>query len=329
MFWKYVLAAGILLAAELLYFRVAERLGIVDRPNARSSHTKTVLRGGGVIFTVGAWVWAALFGAGCPWWFLSGLTLIAGISFADDIRPLPDSLRLGVQFAAVLLLLRQLGLLEWQLWWLAAAGCVVSVGIINVYNFMDGVNGMTGGYSLAVLLPLLYLDGRLGFAPVSLPAVAALSAAVFCLFNFRPRNRARCFAGDVGSVGMAYIMVYLLGSLIVRTGDVSWLMLLSVYGVDAVLTIGHRILLHENLGTAHRKHAYQLLANELGWSHVAVSLLYAGVQLAVSAGLVLLPDGRYLYSAAVLVLLCAAYLLFMRRYYPLHAAYLTALKKQG
>ena len=115
----------------------------------------------------------------------------------------------------------------------------------------------------------------------------------------------------------------------VETGDVSWLMLLSVYGVDAVLTIGHRILLGERLGTAHRKHAYQLLANELGWSHVRVSLLYAGVQLVVSAGLVLLPVDRYLYSAAVLALLCAAYLLFMRRYYPLHEAYLASLKKNG
>lgn len=323
--WKYILVPVILLAAELLYFRVAERFRIVDRPNPWSSHTKEALRGGGVIFVVAVWVWAALFGPGYPW-FLAGLTLIAGISFADDIHSLPNSVRLAVQFAAMLLMFRQLGILSRDLWWALAVAWVACVGILNAYNFMDGINGITGAYSLAVLLPLLYLDrGGAVFVDASLLRVMLLAVLIFCWFNFRPKNRARCFAGDVGSVGIAFVLVFALGSLILRTRDFSYVMFLAVYGVDVVLTIVHRILLHEPLGEAHRKHAYQLLANELGWSHRAVSLLYMGLQLAISAGLVLLPLDHGLYAAAVLVLLCGAYVAFMRKYYPLHAAYLASL----
>ena len=127
---------------------------------------------------------------------------------------------------------------------------------------------------------------------------------------------------------MAFILVFAIGLLVVKTGDFSYIMLLAVYGVDAVLTIMHRILLHENLGQAHRKHAYQLMANELKMPHVLVSSIYAVLQLVISAGLVYLPMNHYLYSIIVLILLSAGYLVFMKKYYPLHEAYLRSLEQK-
>lgn len=158
-----------------------------------------------------------------------------------------------------------------------------------------------------------------------------LAVLVFSFFNFRPRGKAKCFAGDVGSVGMAFIVLFEIGLLIAKTGDVTWLIFLLVYGVDGCLTICHRIMLHENLGEAHRKHAYQLMANELKMSHPAVSLIYMAMQLAVSLGFIfLVPDNvlaHWLYLVGTLVVLCIAYVLFMKKYYYLHEEYLASLKK--
>ena len=81
----YILIFLLLLAAELIYFRIADKYNIIDKPNERSSHLTIVLRGGGIIFLIGAWMWSAFFGFSYPW-FLAGLTLVAGVSFVDDIR---------------------------------------------------------------------------------------------------------------------------------------------------------------------------------------------------------------------------------------------------
>ena len=161
--------------------------------------------------------------------------------------------------------------------------------------------------------------------------VAIIGVLVFCLFNFRPKGKAKCFAGDVGSIGIAFIMLFAVGKLIVQTGDVTYLLLLLVYGVDGCLTICHRIMLHENLGEAHRKHAYQLMANELKTGHVKVSLLYMCLQLAVSLGFIyLVPDtvvAHWIYFFGALVALSVAYVLFKMKYYHLHEEYLASLKK--
>ena len=349
----YLIIAALLVAAELLYFRIADRFNIIDKPNARSSHSSIVLRGGGIIFLIGVWVWSAFFGFRYPL-MLAAVTLAAGISFVDDVRSLPDSVRLVAQFLAMGLLILQLYLCGRDQGFLADSNLlitivfvvlalVVCVGATNIYNFMDGINGITGGYSFAVLVPLMLVNLRLRresgaeFIDHSLLNVVALALLVFCFFNFRPRGKARCFAGDVGSVGIAFILLFALGMLIVRTQDVSWLALLLVYGVDGCLTIVHRILLHENLGQAHRKHAYQLMANELGMSHPLVSGIYMLLQLAVSLGFIYLCPllaehsqlalvaWHWIYLLAALVLLSLAYLLFMKKYYHLHAEYLASL----
>ena len=328
----YLIIAAILLAAELLYFRVADHFNIIDKPNQRSSHTRIVLRGGGIIFTVGLWVWSAFYGFQYPW-LLAAVTLAAGISFIDDIHSLPDSVRLVVQFLAMGLMLYQLTIGHGDLlpaWWAWAlfivAGLIVCVGATNIYNFMDGINGITAAYSLAVLVPLALVNQ----ADQSLIIVTILSVLVFSIFNFRPKNKAKCFAGDVGSIGIAFILLFLIGQLIMKEADITWLTFLIVYGVDGCCTILHRIMLHENLGEAHRKHAYQLMANELGMSHVTVSLIYMGLQLAISLIMIyLVPNtvlAHWIYLVAVGIVLVAAYVLFMKKYYHLHEEYLASLK---
>ena len=325
----FVFILSILVLAEELYFRIADRFNIIDKPNERSSHKSIVLRGGGIIYVLGMWIYAAFFGME-QWPFLVGLTMIAGISFVDDIRSLPDSVRLVIQFAAMALMFYGWGILHWESWWIVLLGLILCVGITNAYNFMDGINGINGGYTLAVLLPLAWLNSRIGFVDQRLIIVALLADLVFCFFNFRPKGKAKCFAGDVGSVGAAFIVVFVLGLLILRTGDFTYIIFLALYGVDAVLTICHRIMLHENLGEAHRKHAYQLMANELGMEHTVVSSIYMLLQLAISAGLILIPSTpgwHWGYFFAVCIVLAVAYVVFMKKYYHLHEEYLRGLGK--
>lgn len=315
----YLIILLVLIGLELFYFRVADRFNIVDKPNLRSSHKSIVLRGGGIIFLFGAWLFWAFFGFQYSW-FILGLTLVGLISFTDDIHSLPDSVRLVVQFAAMGLMFYQFGILNPGDWWIIAVALIVCVGIINAYNFMDGINGITGGYSIAVLLPLIYLNTREQFIDMAYLYVVGLSLLVFCFFNFR--KNARCFAGDVGSISMAFIMLFALGLLILKTRDFSYIIFLAVYGADAIMTICHRIQLHENLGKPHRKHAYQLMANELRIPHVAVSGLYMAMQLIVSAGMIFLPINHYVYLGIAIVVLATAYVLFMKKNYHLHDAYL-------
>ena len=321
----YIIITVLLLALELIYFRIANRYNIIDKPNQRSSHSSVVLRGGGIIFLFGAWLWSAFFGFHYPC-FLLGLTLVCSISLWDDIRSLPDSVRLIAQFTSMFMMFADFGILNWQSWWIVILALIVCVGIINAYNFMDGINGITGGYSLAILVPLMILNHSLHFIEMSYLMVTACACIVFCYFNFRPKGKAKCFAGDVGSIGIAFIVLLPLGKLILQTGDVTYIILLAVYGVDTILTICHRILLHENLGQAHRKHAYQLMANELHIPHEVVSLCYIAIQIIASLGLIYISHWHWLYAIVTIAVLCIAYLLFMKKYYHLHDEYLKSLK---
>ena len=211
-------------------------------------------------------------------------------------------------------------------------GLIIFVGASNIINFMDGINGITGGYALASLIPIYVLNREMGFVEESLVLTVILADIVFCFFNFRPKGKAKCFAGDVGSIGIAFILLFLIGRLVMVTGDVSYFIFLLVYGVDGCLTICHRIMLHENLGEAHRKHAFQLMANELKIGHVTVSLIYMALQMAVSLGFIYLcPDNtvaHWIYLVVALIVLAIAYILFKKKYYHLHEEYLASLKQK-
>ncbi len=330
MWITYGIIAVILVVAELVYFRIADKCNIIDKPNERSSHSTIVLRGGGIIFLIGVWIWGTFFGLQYMW-FLLALTIVAGMSFVDDIHSLPDSLRLVAQFAAMIMIFYQLDMLHVDLWWAVILALIVCVGASNIINFMDGINGITGAYAMASLIPLYALNNGVneGFVDNSLIITVMLADLVFCFFNFRPRGKAKCFAGDVGSVGVAYILLFMIGCLVMATGDITYLIFLLVYGIDGVMTICHRIMLHENLGQAHRKHAYQLMANELKMSHITVSLLYACLQLAISLAFIyLVPNtvlAHWVYMIGMILILSGAYVLFMMKYYHLHEEYLASV----
>ena len=313
---SYIFLFLALVVIELLYFKIADKYNIIDRPNERSSHTRITLRGGGIIFYFGALAYFLTNQFEYPW-FMLALTLVAFISFVDDVKSVKQGIRLSFHFSAMALMFGQWGLFSLGWGWLLLA-LVVCTGIINAYNFMDGINGITGGYSLVVLAALAYVDEVLvPFVEADLIYTVMMAVVVFCFFNFR--RKARCFAGDVGSVSIAFILLFLMGKLVIETGDLSWIVLLVVYGVDSVLTIIHRLMLHENIGLPHRKHLYQLMANELKIPHVMVSLIYMAVQGAIIIGYLLCPsDGGYWYLLVIIILLSAVYVWFMKRFFKLH-----------
>ena len=224
--------------------------------------------------------------------------------------------RLLFHFFAMALMFYQWGLFSLSWWWIVIA-LIVCTGIINAYNFMDGINGITGGYSLVILAALAYINKEvITFVEADFIYTVICSVLVFCFFNFR--KKAKCFAGDVGSVGIAFILLFLIGRLIIGTGDFSWIVLLSVYGVDSVLTIIHRLILHENIGLPHRKHLYQIMANELKIPHVMVSSIYMVVQAIIVVGYIMYMDYGYWYLIGTVILLSLIYICFMKKFFRLH-----------
>ena len=316
----YIIILVLLFLAELFYFRIADKCNIIDKPNERSSHTRITLRGGGIIFYFGVLAYFLTSHFEYPW-FMLALTLITFISFVDDIRSTSQVLRLVFHFSAMALMFYQWGLFSLP-WWTLFVALIVCTGIINAYNFMDGINGITGGYSLVVLVALAYInEAVVSFVEQDFILTVLCSVVVFNFFNFR--KRAKCFAGDVGSVCIAFVLLFFIGKLVIRTEDFSWIILLAVYGVDSVLTIIHRLILHENIGLPHRKHLYQIMANELKIPHVVVSSVYMLVQALVIIGYLLFQNNDYQnngywYMGGAILLLSVIYILFMKRYFHLH-----------
>ena len=311
----YLIILVLLFLAELFYFRIADKCNIIDKPNERSSHTRITLRGGGIIFYFGVLAYFLTSHFEYPW-FMLALTLITFISFVDDIRSTSQILRLVFHFSAMALMFYQWGLFSLP-WWTLFVALIVCTGIINAYNFMDGINGITGGYSLVVLVALAYInEAVVSFVEQDFILTVLCSVFVFNFFNFR--KRAKCFAGDVGSVCIAFVLLFFIGKLVIRTEDFSWIILLAVYGVDSVLTIIHRLMLHENIGLPHRKHLYQIMANELKILHVVVSSVYMLVQALVIVGYFYFYSYGYWYLLATVLILGTLYVLFMKKYFRLH-----------
>ena len=305
----------VLLIIELFYFHIADKYNIIDKPNERSSHTRITLRGGGIIFYFGVLAYFLTNHFEYPW-FMLALTLITFISFIDDIRSTSQALRLVFHFSAMALMFYQWGLFSLP-WWTIFVALIICTGIINAYNFMDGINGITGGYSLIILVALAYINKEIVlFVEQDLILTILCSVLVFNFFNFR--KRAKCFAGDVGSVSIAFIVLFLIGKLIIKTEDFSWIILLVVYGVDSVLTIIHRLMLHENIGLPHRKHLYQIMANELKVPHMVVSFVYMVIQALVIVGYFYFQVYGYWYLLSSILVLSILYVLFMHKYFYLY-----------
>ncbi len=272
----YIITVLGLFAAMFVYFRIADKYNIIDKPNERSSHSEITIRGGGIIFLVAAIVVVMLHPE--YWIFVLGMLTIGVISFLDDRITLSNKIRLFVHLIAVTLLFLSLNIFQLFPIYITVFLYVFVIGTINAYNFMDGINGITGIYSLVVLGGLQYVNFYLArFVESDLIWLPILSILVFLYFNFR--KRAKCFAGDVGSITIAFWILFLLVKLIIQTENYSYILFLAVYGIDAVLTIAHRILLKQNIFDAHRLHFYQILANEQKQNHLLISSIYGLLQL--------------------------------------------------
>ena len=300
--------------AEVFYFRIADKFNIIDKPNERSSHSSITIRGGGVVFSV-AGVAMAIYSAFFMPWFWLGFILISILSFVDDVKTLSSKVRLPLQIFAVMLLVFQ-GLHDGAPLWIWLVAVVLATGIINAYNFMDGINGITAGYSLVVLFSLLWINQSIAFADDAFIVTFIIADVVFGFFNFR--KKAKCFAGDVGSVSIAFVIVFLLFELILKTQNFFYIMLLAVYGADSVLTIIYRLRKKENIFEAHRSHLYQWLVKPGPFSHLQMSGMYMILQVFVSVGVIfLINEGWVLqlsFSASVLIIFLLIYVNIKRVY---------------
>ncbi|WP_017260367.1 MraY family glycosyltransferase [Pedobacter arcticus] len=310
----FIIALFLLFILELLYFKIADRFNIIDKPNQRSSHNQVTLRGGGVVFPI-AFIVGILFFQPDQYYLAFGVFAIAFISFLDDIVTLNNKLRIGVHLLSVLLLLAQIfinqGIFSAAIYnpyslLLILVSLIFFIGIINAYNFMDGINGITVLYSLITVVSCLFIQQYLLIEVLdeSVCYLLVASLVVFGFFNLR--KKAKAFAGDVGSIAMALIICFLIASLIIITNDIKWILLLGIYGLDSVATICCRIIRKENIFDAHRSHFYQFLANERKYAHVFVAGLYAFFQLVINLSLVALPA---LFAYLVFLLFCMLYII--------------------
>lgn len=299
----------VLIILELLYFKIADRFNIIDKPNERSSHSTVTLRGGGIIFYFGALIFFILSGFQYPYFFL-GLTLMTAVSFLDDVFTLSNKIRLLIHFSSVLLMTYQLDLFSMP-WYYLLITFIIVVGVINAYNFMDGINGITACYSLAVGTLLMIVNHQLNFIEQDLLSYTLLGVLVFAFFNFR--IKAKCFAGDVGAVAIAFILLFALGALIIKTGNVIYILFLSVYGIDAVWTIVRRLIKKENIFEAHRSHLYQFLGNEAKVNKLMVSFCYGLIQFLIGLLVIQFSDqnvtAQIIFSVSLLIGLSVIYLI--------------------
>ena len=285
----YFIIILLLFALLIFYFKVADRYNIIDKPNHRSAHTEITLRGGGIIFPIafllflGSQIIQQKSITNPQNYFIFGIGLLAIciISFMDDILDLSSKIRLVFHFISVTILLYFINAFHVFPLWVIPVLYIIIIGILNAYNFMDGINGMTGLYSLVTLGSLLYINqNQVAFTTDDFIIYPLLASLVFLFFNFR--KKAKCFMGDVGSMGIAFWIVTLLALLLIKTQDLKYVLFLTIYGTEVVLTIIERIMLRENILEAHRRHLYQLFSNEKKVSHLVVSFIYAALQLIIN-----------------------------------------------
>lgn len=310
----YLFVIIVLFIVELIYFKIADRYNIIDKPNHRSSHTNVTIRGGGIIFPLSVLLWFFFSGFQYPL-FVAGLLIISIVSFVDDLKDISRRLRLLAHLLAIMLVFWQLNLFAANL--MLPAAFIIIIGVINAYNFMDGINGITGIYSLVTLLTLLWINNyQVSFVDNNLLYTILTGIIVFNFFNCR--KKAACFAGDVGSISIAFIICFILIKLIMQTGNLSYILLLAVYGVDTIYTITYRLFKGENIFEAHRLHLYQLLVNERKLPHLLVAILYGLIQLLINFSLISIAGWGQLQTIGAFMLILTIIYAFLRNKISLH-----------
>jgi len=294
----------------VLYFIIGKKVGISDNPVGRSSHKNSTITGAGIVFTISFVVVNILYSTGLPLSFFLGLILLATISFIDDIKFVKHSVRFVFQILGLTLLVSQVpinGDLSDKVP-VIIAGVLFGIGVLNGFNFIDGINGMLGLNTLVILISLIYLNETLvnpstleamPFAnPIALYSIT-VAVLVFLFLNFR--TKAVFFMGDVGSISLGFIVLFFIYELISKTGNLSYLLLFSVIGIDSGLTVIYKLIQKENIFIPHRDFLFKKLVHIGRYGHVRISSIYALTQLAINALVILLPFNKTL-SAQVSVI---------------------------
>lgn len=309
----YFLITIFLLFCLLVYFSVAKKFKIIDKPNERSSHSKITIRGGGIIYPISLICFLIILlindsdGQINYWLFGLGLLVISIISFIDDVMMLSPRVRIVFHFLCVTLLMFAVDVFSLPVW-VVILYYIFIIGILNAYNFMDGINGITGLYSLVALGTLYFVNQESKIVAEDFIIFPILASLVFLFFNFR--KKAKCFAGDIGSFSISFWIITLIAGFIIYTENYKYLLLLTVYGVDSVLTILERLKLRENIFDAHRRHLYQLLVNEKQQSHLLISFFYAIIQLAINYVLISTDWSFGKYFVTIVIPLVIIYVIF-------------------
>ena len=279
--YKIIVVFTLLVLSWILYLYLAKKYKIIDKPNERSSHTKITVRGGGIVFTI-AIILFFLFNNYQYTYFFVGVLVISLVSFLDDIYTLSSKIRFPFQFLAILLILHQVSLpLPYSISLMYLAYFFFGVGVVNMFNFMDGINGITGFYSLAVLSGLYFINVNEQLINSELIIYVVLSILIFGYYNFR--KKALFFAGDIGSITIG-MLIFFIGLLFtVKLSSPLILLTIVIYGADATCTFLYRkILTKENVFKPHRHHIYQKLVDVYKISHLKIAVIYALLQVVVN-----------------------------------------------
>lgn len=288
MILSYLSIFLLLLLIGLVYYRLARKFGIWDQPNDRSSHHQVTIRGGGILFPAAAIIWWLVFDFQNTWMII-GMLWISSISMLDDIYTLSSRLRFGIQFLALSMAFLDLNVYQEVSWYFLPIFFFVGLGIINAINFMDGINGLTGLYGLVFFGSLMAVNTYTPLFQDELLHYEVLSLCVFLLFNLR--KKAKMFAGDIGSISLAYLMIYFMTKWYLVEGDWTIIMFMLVYGIDVFMTLARRVQKREKITEPHRSHLYQYLVNQVKIDHVVIAIIYSLIQALINFGFFIYPKG--------------------------------------
>jgi UDP-N-acetylmuramyl pentapeptide phosphotransferase/UDP-N-acetylglucosamine-1-phosphate transferase len=262
---------------SFIYLKLAIKYKIIDKPNERSSHTKITVRGGGILFTIAILLFFIFNNFQYPYFF-AGTLLIAIVSFLDDIYTLSAKIRFPFQVVAALLVLYQLDI---PIEALSLVYLIIGIGVINLFNFMDGINGITGFYAISVLSIFYCINIKEQILDQNLIIYSLISLIIFGFYNFR--KKALFFAGDIGSVTIGILIFFIALYFAIELKSPIIILAIIVYGADGANTLLYRKLYtNESVFEPHRYHIYQKLVDVKKMSHLKVSLIYAIIQLLIN-----------------------------------------------
>ncbi len=327
-FYYYLIAPVCFIIFTLMYIRIAHFYKIYDHPVGRSSHLNRTITGFGVFVLFGLLLYSVAFPYTLKSFFIIGLLMISTISYIDDLVFVKHFIRLVFQIFALLLMAIELPfnyMLDFEKIPLIIAIVILGIGVLNAFNFMDGINGMLGLTNLVILLSFLWLNSnsvdvqgnQISFIRNEFLYTYIIGVSIFLGLNLR--RKAIVFAGDTGSIALAFIILYLMLNLIFKTGNYAYFLLFAVFGIDAGLTVIFKLLLRENIFVPHRDFLFKKLVHVGKYKHVNISIIYASLQALINVIVIALPlQGRLSAQLSILfiftITLCAVYIFIRNKY---------------